>query len=123
MLNLEACVGFDEGEGLGAVVAGDVDQELERAGIAVAGTAGEAHRGIDDPGTEVIREAGRRRHLDDLLEVPLHAAFALAEVGDRAVDVAEDLHLHMACLLDELLDVEVAVAEGGLRLGATALVG
>ena len=94
-----------------------------RAGVAVADASGETYRGVDDPAAQIVREPGRRRHLDDLLEVPLHAALALAEMGDRALDVAEYLHLHVAGAADELLDVEVAVAESGQCLGAAALVG
>ena len=37
---------------------------------------------------------------------------------DDALAVAEDLHLDVARALDHLLEVEPAVAEGGLRLGA-----
>ena len=121
VLDLKPCVGLDEGERLSA--APDVDQELERPRVAVADAPGEVHRGVDDPFAQVVREPGRGRHLDDLLEVPLHAALALAEMGDGAVGVAEDLHLDVARPPDELLDVEVAVAEAGQRLRAAALVG
>ena len=126
MLHLQPRVGLDEGERLAAAIsgrAGDIDQKLERPGVAVADAGGEPYRGIDDPSAQLVVEPGRRRHLDDLLEVPLHAAFALAEVGDGAARVAENLHLHVAGPADELLDVEIAVAEAGKRLGAAALEG
>ena len=99
-----------------------VDEKLEGAGVAVAQLASKAHGGSEDLATQVIRQTGCRRHLDDLLEVALHAAIALAEVGDRAVDVAEDLHLDVTRLRDELLDVEVTVPKGRLRFRSTAVV-
>ena len=46
----------------------------------------------------------------------LDRALALAEVHDVAVVVAEDLELDVARVLEILLDVDVAVAEGGLGL-------
>ena len=102
---------------------GDVDQELERAGVAVADAARETHCGVDDSFAQFVREPRRGRNLDDLLEMPLHAALALAEMGDGALGVAEDLHLDVACPADELLHVEVAVAERGQRFRPAALVG
>ena len=126
VFHLQTGVGLDEGERLVAAIsgrAGDIDQKLERPGVAVADAGGETHRGIDDPSAQFFGEPRCRRHFDDLLEVPLHAAFALAEVDDRAARVAEDLHFHVASVADELLDVEIAVAEAGKRLGAAALEG
>ena len=122
VLDLQPRVGLDEGEAAVARLR-DVHQELEGARVAVADARGEAHRGVDDACARLVREPRRRRHLDDLLEVPLHAALALAEVGDGAAGVAEDLHLHVARGGDELLDVQGAVAERGLGLGPAARVG
>ena len=121
VLHLQPRVGLDEGE-RAACFLGGVDQELEGAGVAVADARREAHRGVDEGCAHRVVEAGRRGHLDDLLEVPLHAALAFAEVGDGAVNVAEDLHLDVARAAHELLDVHVAVAERRLGLGAAALV-
>ena len=129
VLHLQAGVGLDERKCLrcasarvGVARVGGVDEELEGSGVAVADARREAHRAVDDGVAHGVVEAGRRGHLDDLLEVPLHAALALAEVGDGAVGVAEDLHLDVARAAHELLDVQVAVAERRLRLGAAALV-
>ena len=47
---------------------------------------------------------------------PLDRALALAEVHHVAVVVADDLELDVARVLEVLLDVDVAVAEGGLGL-------
>ena len=46
----------------------------------------------------------------------LHRALALGKVDDVAVGVAEDLHLDVARVFDELLDVDLGVAEGALGL-------
>ena len=55
--------------------------------------------------------------LDQLLVPPLHGAVAFPEVDDVAVLVGEDLHFDVPRVLDVLLHVDVAVAEGGLGLG------
>ncbi len=47
---------------------------------------------------------------------PLDRALAFAEVDDRAVMVAEDLELDVARRFEVALDVDIAVAEGGLGL-------
>ncbi len=54
--------------------------------------------------------------LDDLLVAPLDAAVALTEVDDVPRLVAEHLHFDVADCVDELLDVQPPVAEGGFRL-------
>jgi hypothetical protein len=56
--------------------------------------------------------------LDDLLIAPLDRAFALEQVDDIAVLVAQHLDLDVARALDELLDEDPVVAEAGLGLGA-----
>ena len=106
-----------------AGVAGDIHQKLERAGIGVADAVGQTHGGLDDLIAQILGKVRRRCDLDDLLEVPLHAALTLAEVSDPAAFIAENLHLDMACSTDELFDVEIAVAERGLRFGTAALEG
>ena len=63
----------------------------------------------------------RRRLLDDLLVPPLQRAFALAEVDDVAVPVAEDLHLDVTRTDDVFLDEDALVAEGRARLRAGPL--
>src|SRR5439155_24950386 len=65
-------------------------------------------------------EPGSRRHLDHLLVPALQRAVALAEVDDGAAAVADELHLDVARVPEELLDVEVAIAERGARLRPAA---
>ena len=65
---------------------------------------------------DLLRQDGAGALLDHLLVPALHRAVALAEVDHVPPAVAEDLHLDVAGLLDELLDVDRAVAEGRLGL-------
>ena len=64
----------------------------------------------------VVVEVRRRRALDHLLVAALHRAVAFEEMDDRAMLVGEDLHLDMTGALDQLLEIDVVLAEGGLRL-------
>ena len=61
-------------------------------------------------------EQRARGLLDHLLIAPLDRAFALAEINDVAVLVAQHLDLDVARIGDEFLDEHAVVAEGGLRL-------
>src|SRR5262249_8052998 len=79
---------------------------------------GAAHRPAEP---RVERGAGRL--LDDLLVAALDAAFALAEVNDIALAVAEDLELDVPRPLQQLFQVHAAVAEGRLRDAARLLEG
>ena len=92
--------------------------ELDGAGGIVADSFGQRDRLRAHLGAQRRIDRGRRRLLDDLLVAPLDGAFALAEMDDGAVAVAEHLDFHMARILDELLDEDAVVAEGGARLGA-----
>src|SRR5439155_16666742 len=91
---------------------------------AIANRAGQrdgvrAHRGAGLGVDEVAR-----RFLDDVLVAALDRAFALAEVDDVAVRVAQELDLDVARLLDVFLekDAVVAKARPGLVLGAAEAV-
>ena len=63
------------------------------------------------------RDLERGRLFDELLVAALDGALALKERGHVAVLVGQHLELDVARLLDELLHVELAVAEGVGRLG------
>ena len=62
-------------------------------------------------------EPRRRRFLDDFLVAALHGAVALAQVHDVAVVVGQHLKFDVPRLLQELLHVNLGIAEGGQRLG------
>ena len=108
MLDLEAGVHLEEVEG--AVLPGD---ELDRAGGIVVHRLGERDRLLAHLAPRRLVEQRRRRFLDDLLVAALDRAFALAEIDDVAVLVAEHLDLDMARIDDEFLDEDAVVAEGG----------
>ena len=61
-------------------------------------------------------EIGRGRALDHLLVAALDRAVALEEMDQVAVRVAEDLHFDVARAAHQLLEVDLVLAEGGLRL-------
>ncbi len=62
-----------------------------------------------------VRQTRRRRFLDHLLVAPLHRAVALAQRHDLARAVAEDLHLDVARVLDELFQEQPGVLEVAWR--------
>ena len=82
----------------------------------VADRLGERDRLLAHLAPRRLVEERRRRLLDHLLVAALDRAFALAEIDDVAVLVAEHLDLDMAGIDDELLDEDPVVAEGGRRL-------
>ena len=62
-------------------------------------------------------DAGCRRFLDHFLVAALHRAVAFAEMDRVALAVGEHLDFHVARILQELLHVDLLVAERGLGLG------
>ena len=86
-------------------------QELHGAGAPVVNCLGRAHGHLAhlQPGGVVQHRAGGL--LDDLLVAALHRAVALEQVHGGAVGVRHHLHLHMARVVHELLDVDSAIAE------------
>src|SRR5205823_2344142 len=113
-LDLEARVELEEVE-----VARSVDQELERAGAAIAPGAGRPQAGLVHRGARRLRQVRRRRLLDQLLVAALDRALAVAAHEHAPQAVRQDLDLDVARALQQALDVERAVAErrGGLALG------
>ena len=113
VLDLDARVHLDE-----HVPPAIVEQELHRAGAAVADLPGEGH-GV---GTDPIPQRGRQirggRQFDDLLMAALDTAVALEQVNDVAVGVGEDLHLDVARVDDGLLEEHPGVAERRRRFAA-----
>ena len=112
VLDLEPGVHLDEEELVGR---GIRHQELDRARAEVVDAAGGVARGLSDARPRRGIEQRRGRLLDDLLVTTLQRALALAEVHDGAVGVGEHLHLDVARPLDESLDEQRVVAEGGER--------
>ena len=97
-----------------------IHQELDGAGVLVSDGLGKRDGGSGDSVAQPGGERGRGRDFEDLLVAALETAIALAQVDDRAVRIAENLHLDVAGASDELLRVEPAVAERGPRFGLGA---
>ncbi len=114
VLDLEPGVDLHE-----PVVAGlRVEQELDGAGVRVAGCHPEALSSRPDLCILFGAERRRRRFLEELLVASLHAAVAHADRPHGAGTVADDLHLDVLGLRDERLEEDGAVAERVERLGA-----
>ena len=122
MLDLKPRVGLDEGKRL--IAAGfAVDQEFKRAEAVIARGGRELLRGLDDARAQTVAQRRAGGDLDELLVAALDRAFAFPEMADRAVAVAEDLHLDMAGLADQPLDIDLIAAERRLGLGLAARIG
>ena len=111
MLHLEPRVHFEERE----VLAVRIVDELDGAGRGVGDALPQRHRRGMEPGAHGVGEAGGRRLLDHLLVPALERAVAFAERDDAAPPVAEDLHLDMAGLRHEALEIDAGIAEAGPR--------
>ena len=116
VLDLDPCVHLHE-----EVVAVARQQALDRPRRAVPAGSGSLDADCADPLPELLVDRGRRRLLDQLLMAALDGAVALAEVDDIAVRVREHLHLDVARVDDELLDIDVGVREVRLPLPLRAL--
>ncbi len=115
MLDLKPRVHLQEVEA--AVLPGD---EFDRAGRIVVHRPGERDRLLAHLAPRFLVEERRGRLLDHFLVAALDRAFALAEIDDIAVLVAEHLDFDVAGIDDEFLDEDAIVAERrqGLGLGA-----
>ena len=112
VLDLDARIDLDEVELAGV----GIHQELDRAGADVIRRPGDLQRMAAQFGALRFVEIGRGGALDDLLVAPLDRAVAFEQVHGVAAGVAEHLHLDVARPLDELLQIDLVLAEGGLRL-------
>ena len=114
VLHLQARIGLDEPE----LVA--THQEFESAEAGIANLGGELHRDGEDALAQCRGERRRGRDLDELLVAALHRAVAFPEMADVAGAVADHLHLDMAGCGQQLLDIEIAIAEGLARFRTAA---
>src|SRR6266700_612589 len=112
VLDLQAGVHLEEKEAL--VLACD---ELDGAGGIIVHGFRQRDRLLAYLPARDLVEQRRRRLLDHLLIAALDRAFALAEIDDVAVLVAEHLDLDMARIDDEFLDEDAVVTKGRLGLG------
>ena len=112
MFDLHARIDLDEVETLRL----HVHQELDRAGAFVIHRRADLLAERAQLLTLGLGQVGSRGTLHDLLVAPLDRAVTLPEVVKVAVLVAEDLHLNVARAQDHLLEISLAIAEGGLGL-------
>ena len=112
VLDLDARIDLDEVElaGIG------IHQELDRAGADIVGGVRDLQRVVAQLAALHRVEIGRGRALHDLLVAALDRAVALEQMHRIAVLVAEHLHLDMARPLDQLFQIDLVLAEGGLGL-------
>src|SRR5690349_19386924 len=111
VLNLDARIHLNEKE----LVAIDVEQEFDGAGIAIFGRLAKSDSRFADLLAQVDRKIDAGRDLDDLLMPALHRAIALPEMNEIAVLIAEDLHFDMLGAPDEALDENLPAPECGAR--------
>ena len=117
MLDLDARIDLDEVE-FSRV---GIHEEFDGAGADIVRLAGDLQRVAAQFLALRVSEIRRRRALHDLLVAALDRAVALEQMHDVAVGVAQHLHLDMAGALDQFFEIDLVLAEGGLRL-ALALV-
>jgi hypothetical protein len=121
VLDLQARIGFDEGERRVVHAGRDGDQELDGGQPLEPGGLCHAQGGVEQLVAHGRIEARRRRDLDQLLSLALQAALALPEMTHRAGAVAYDLHFNVPRPREELLGIQPTVAERRRRLGGATL--
>ena len=99
----------------------DVEQEFDRAGVAVADRPAQPRGRVADAAPAARRQVDARRDLDHLLVPALHRAVALPQVHEVAVRVAEDLHFDVLGRGDVALEEDFGPAERRRRLRAAPL--
>ena len=111
MLDLEPRVHLEE-----VVVAVGVHEELDGRGIMELDRAGHPAGTFEQRGARLVPDAGRWRLLHELLVTSLDRAIPLAQHGESALSVAEQLNLDVPGRTDQPLHVHRPVAERGFGL-------
>ena len=123
MFDLQTWIGFDKGKGPVTLARFAVYQKLECAEAVVVGGTRELPSRFHNSHAKTVAQGRAWRHLDQLLISALDGALALPQMTDRAMAVANDLHLDMTRLADQPLDINTVAAECRFRLGLTARIG
>jgi hypothetical protein len=118
VLNLDTRVDLNE-----VVAVLLVDQELGGTGVAVLDGLGQSNGISQDLVADIDGEVLGGSNLDDLLVTTLDGAVTLEQVDNVALVVTEQLDLNVLGLVEEALDEDSTVAEGGLGLGGGTLKG
>ncbi len=112
VFDLDARIDLDEIELAGVGIL----QELDGSRRAVADRAADLERRLAQLASLRIGEKRRRSAFHHLLIAPLHGAIALVQMHQIAVRVAQDLHFHVARAADQLLEINLVLAESRLGL-------
>ena len=115
MLDLQARIDLHEIE-----IAARPDDEFDRAGVDVVERAPGRDRGFAHLRAQLRGDERRGRFLHDFLVAPLRRTFALVEMHDVAVAVAEDLEFDMPRLLDVAFEQYAIASERVLRFALAA---
>ena len=99
-----------------------VDKELDGPGVEIVRGFAHANSDFAHAAAHIFIDDWRRRFFQHFLMPALYRALTLAEVDDVAMLVAENLHLDVPGVDDQLFDVDFVVAEGALRFAARGLV-
>ncbi len=113
VLDLDARVHLDEEP----VIAVEVVEELDSAGVIVADLLGDARAGQAKLLAHMIVETNAGRDLDDLLMAALHGAIAFVEMQHVTVLVSEHLHLDVLGAWNVLFEEDRGVPERAACLG------
>src|SRR3954452_19977836 len=116
MLHLDACVHLDKVE-----AAIFVHKKLNGSGGHIPDLTQSGNQLLANLVAHLWGDLQRWRFFQQLLVTTLDAALALAEADYLSIRVAHDLELDVPRLLDELLHVEVAVAEGVRSFGLSGV--
>src|SRR4030095_8425290 len=101
VLDLQPRINLEKVERVAAI-----DQELDRAGVAISHRPRRRDGRAGHPGTKRRRHRRRRALFDHLLVAPLRGAVALEQMDHLAVGVAEDLYLDVPRTIDAPLDAQ-----------------
>ena len=115
VFHLQAGVHLHEEELIGFV---SRDDELDRAGTAVAHGTGRVAGRLADGRAGFFVQQRRRCFFDDLLVTALQRAFAFAQMNDVAVLISEDLHFNVPRGCHQALNEQGVVAEARRCLAA-----
>ena len=91
-----------------------IEEELGRAGAAIADLAGEANCAVGNGGAKRFRQRRCRRLFDELLMPALHGAIAVADVYDVTVRIGQHLDLDVTSAVNVALQIDFAAAECGV---------
>ena len=119
MLDLETRISLDKSKPRLFARLG-LDQELKCSQAAIPHLARKTHGRRRQFVAQPFRQTRTGRDLHDFLMTPLDAAFTLPEMAHVARSVAGNLHFNMAGRRHNLLQIKIAIAEGGTRLRLAA---